>query len=254
MWTRDGVLVAYGHNWPNPDTLATQMKHAKLTWVAVQRLDGTSTQNDDFPERRWFARMREHGLVAGGWGVLHTQPEAEAEAAHRVIAMSGLKFWIANAESDHKYDTGGDPGRSHRYVQRFRQLRPTLPAGLSTYGGAPAPNVLGKTTAHEWQMDFKSWHDARFRLLPQAYTQVSPAYHPVECVRHARRAGWPLTKVHPTVGCYDGDGPRVSMRRNLGDLQAAHLESGGKVRGFSVFLAETMHTTDWQALNERRTP
>ena len=67
--------------------------------------------------------------------------------------------------------------RSKTFVDVFRSLQPTLPAALTTYGAAAAPYVL--------PIDYASWRNAGFDLLPQAYYNQFPKVVPA---RHDGRA------------------------------------------------------------------
>jgi hypothetical protein len=63
-----------------------------------------------------------------------------------------------------------------------------------TFGAAPAPFVI--------PIDFASWRNAGFQLLPEAYYNQYKVYRPDLTVAHALRAGWSIDQVHPVIGVY----------------------------------------------------
>ena len=77
--------------------------------------------------------------AVGGWGVLRTEPEAEARLGSGLVARYGLDFYVANPEVEYEFSGADEPsyersGRSSRFVATFRTLRPSpFPLGLSSY-------------------------------------------------------------------------------------------------------------------------
>ncbi len=154
----------------------------------------------------WVAKhYRDAGLKVVGWGGLGTEPEAEAESIVRFLARHNLDGFIADAEFTYKSDTGGDPGRSVRFVESFRRWRLELgyrriPVALSTFGAASPPWSLADT------FDYRPWQRRGWWLMPQAYPNVDArAYDPRWCVEHAVRAGWRRDRIALTIGIY-GEG------------------------------------------------
>jgi len=216
-----------------PETLGAQLLANGFSWVAVRIHDGLTA---DPIEGDWVRRFRAaSGLRVGGWGVLRTDPEQEADFAHGLLADNALDFYIANPEAEYKYS--GDDGwsaerydRSQQFVQRFRELEPDTPAAVSSYCRANTQDI-----------DWKAWSDSGFAFLPQAYVNdLGGAGSPTSCAEGA--AGlFPSDAVHPTVGVYPGQVEEPSPERYTELLDAA-----GTV-GFSVYLAETqMHASDWR--------
>jgi hypothetical protein len=168
----------------------------------------------------------------GGWGYEDGKPTIEAVLADLAVRRYGLDFFIADAESQYEQAKKLHGWtRSVVFVDTFRSLEPTLPAALTTYGAATAPFVL--------PIDYASWRNAGFDLLPQAYyNQFPKAYRPDMTVAHSLRAGWPLDRVHPVLGVY----------RKYSAANYVPLLAGLGTRGFSVFLADQATAADYAAL------
>jgi hypothetical protein len=217
-----------------PETLGLQLRESGFSWLAVLVHDGLTV---DRVEGDWVQRFRAaSGLPVGAWGVLRTQPEREADLAHRLLDDYALDFYVANAESEYKFS--GDDGRSverfersRRFVDRFRAVEPDMPAGVSSYCRADRQDV-----------DWGVWSGSRFAFLPQAYVNdFGTAASPAACVDGAAEF-FRRDAVHPTVGMYTGEREEPSPKR-----YAALLHEAGTV-GFSVYLAETrMHAEQWGA-------
>jgi hypothetical protein len=103
---------------------------------------------------------------------------------------------------------------------------------MTTFGAATAPWVL--------PIDFKSWRDAGFDLLPQAYYNQFPKVDsPLSTVQHAERAGWTINRVHPVIGVYH--------RYPAADY-VPMLEQAG-TKGYSVYLGDQATYADYDALS-----
>ena len=220
-----------------PETLGLQLRANGFTWVALLIHDGVTL---DPIEGDWVQRLRAaSGLSVGGWGVLRTEPEQEAELAHRLLDHYRLDFYIANAEAEYKFsnDDGQSSerfGRSQRFVDRFRLLEPETPAAVSSYCRADRQDI-----------DWKTWGGSAFAFLPQAYVNdFGSAASPAACAEGAAEF-FPASAVHPTIGVYAGQDGEPSPER-----YAALLEEAGTV-GFSVYLAETrMYARDWDTFGK----
>lgn len=220
-----------------PETLGLQLRANGFSWVAVLIHDGLAV---DPVEGDWVRRFRAaSGLPVGGWGVLRTEPEREADLAHRLLDHYSLDFYIANPEAEYKFSnddgqSGERFGRSQRFVERFRALEPDTPAAISSYCRADRQDI-----------DWRAWNGSGFVSLPQAYyNDFGSAASPAACAEGA--AGFfPTDAVHPTVGMYAGQGEEPSPER-----YAALLDEAGTV-GFSVYLAETrMYARDWHTFGK----
>jgi hypothetical protein len=215
-----------------PETLGSELRASGFSWVAVRLHDGLTV---DPVEGEWVQRFRAaSGLPVGGWGVLRTEPEHEADLAHRLLDDYSLDFYIANPEAEYKYSDGDGAsgerfGRSQRFVERFRTLEQDLPSAISSYCRADTQDI-----------DWGAWNDSGFAFLPQAYVNdFGGAASPAACAMGAADF-FPAHAVHPTVGMYVGQGDEPSPAR-----YAALLDEAGTV-GFSVYLAETgLHARDW---------
>jgi hypothetical protein len=221
-----GVFVDNEGNFPGPWALADELDRDGFSWIALKAMDGWITDDVD---QTWIDVFHAHGIAVGGWGALETHPLIDAVLANLQIQKYGFDFYIADAERSYESTQRGG-WRSANFVSVFRQLQPTLPAALVTFGAAPAPYVL--------PIDYASWRNAGFQLLPEAYYNQFPVYRPDLTVQHALRAGWTADQVHPVIGVY-----HHYPAANYVPL----LENDG-ARGFSVFLADQTTSADFQAL------
>ena len=224
-----GVFVDNPGNLPGPWDLAASLEANHFTWIAFHVNNGLVQQ--DIP-LDWLDVFRAHGIAVGGWGYEDGRPTIEAVLADLAVRRYGLDFFIADAESQYEQAKKLHGWkRSAVFVDTFRSLEPTLPAALTTYGAATAPFVL--------PIDYASWRNAGFDLLPQAYyNQFPKAYRPDMTVAHSLRAGWPLDRVHPVLGVY----------RKYPAANYVPLLAGLGTRGFSVFLADQATAADYAAL------
>jgi hypothetical protein len=224
-----GVFVDNPGNLPGPWGLAASLEANHFTWIAFHVNNGLVQY--DIP-LDWLDVFRAHGIAVGGWGYEDGKPTIEAVLADLAVRRYGLDFFIADAESQYEQAKKLHGWkRSEVFVDTFRSLEPTLPAALTTYGAATAPFVL--------PIDYESWRNAGFDLLPQAYyNQFPKAYRPDLTVAHSLRAGWPLDRVHPVLGVY----------RKYAAANYVPLLAGLGTRGFSVFLADQATAADYAAL------
>jgi len=225
-----GVFVDDPGNLPGPWGLAAQLEANHFTWVAFHVTNGLNQLELD---PMWIAVFRAHGISVGGWGYEEEHPLIDAVLADLAVRRYGLDFYIADAEAPYE-QTKRLHGwkRSQAFVKVFRSLQPTLPAALTTYGAAEGRWVL--------PIDYKSWRDAGFELLPQAYYNQFPrVYRPDLTVAHSIRAGWAIDHVHPVIGVY-----RKYPAANYVPL----LEAAG-TRGFSVWLGDQATGADYLALS-----
>jgi hypothetical protein len=221
-----GVFIDNTLDFPGPGTLADELEANHFSWVALHVESLADVVN---MPAIWIQVMRAHGLKVGLWGTASTDPIVSAVFASEAVQALGLDFYVADAENP--YESRGK-WRSAMFVSEFRQLEPTLPAGLVTLGDAQAPWVL--------PIDFASWRDNGFALLPEAYYNQYPGYRPDLTVQHAIRAGWSVADVHPVIGVY-----HHYAAANYVPL----LENDGGTTGFSVFLADQMTPADFAALS-----
>lgn len=226
VFARAGVFVDTPQDFPGPWALAAELQADHFSWVALH-VDDVPTI--DLTEQLWIDVMRAHGIEVGAWGVAGTDPVASAAVADYAIRTFGFDFYIADAEAPYEKTDHGY-GRSSLFVRAFRALQPTIPAALVTLGAARGPYVL--------PIDFASWRNAGFELLPEAYYNQSRYYRPDLTVAHAIRAGWPVSLVHPVIGVY---------HHYPASRYVPLLETDG-AEGFSVFLADQATPADFAAL------
>lgn len=234
-WKSAGAFV-WHENDLEPTLLGRMLRESGFGWVAVRLHDGLV---EDPVEADWVYRFRlASGLPVGGWGVLRTDPEGEAALASELVTRYGLDFYVANPEVEYEFSGEGGPsaersGRSHRFVQSFRAVRPApFPVGVSSYC---------RPSHHD--IDWTSWRQAGFVFLPQAYVNdIGAAGAPASCVAGAT-GFFPPAEVHPTIGMHPGREGSLDVATYIELLAQA-----GTV-GFSVYLAETRMTdADWHAL------
>ncbi len=216
-WKGAGVFVWHETD-VDPALLGRSLREGGFDWVAVRVHDGLA---EDPIADDWVNRMRvASGLAVGGWGVLRTDPDAEAALAAGLVERFDLDFYIANAEAEYEFSGDGGPSdersaRSRRFVAAFRRLAPRpFPAALSTYCRADRHDI-----------DWESWRREGFAFLPQAYAnELGREGSPVTCAR-AARGFFAATDVHPTVGVYAGRRGVVSA-----STYARLLAAGGNRR------------------------
>ena len=224
-WNNAGAFVWHTHD-VDPQWLGQQLRSAGFGWVAIYLgSSGNAAQIDS----DWVTRFIDaSGLPVGGWTVLNGNAHADAGFAAAQLKRNGLTFYIANAEASYQ----ARPGASQEFVTRFRQLDPTITAGLSSLCNAQG-------------IGLQPWAAGGFAFLPQAYVNdFGSAVSPSACVQ-ASTAYFPLSSIHPTVGSYHGQKGWVAAQAY------ANLLAQAGTTGFSVYLAETnMPAQSWQAYGQ----
>jgi len=239
VWQKAGVLVWHAGAFP-PGAFAQTLRQNGFGWVSLQAHDGLSTmsENDTNLASGWAQGYRAAGIAVGAWGVARTQPEPEAAFAADLVRQHGFDFYIVDAEAEYKYTapdgswSGEAYGRSQRFVAAFRARLPNLPAAISSYGRTDLADI-----------DWGVFRDAGFAWLPQAYWNEFEIYQPSLCARAAVGNGWPLSRVHPTLGLWGGG----QRRYVTADEYVADLHAAGTL-GFSVYLGEAMPSGEWPVL------
>jgi hypothetical protein len=217
-----GVLIA-NPGAVDPRVFGRLMRANGFAWAAVEVHDGGLSLNREAFALGWADRLRELGILVGGWGVLRDDPERDAAAAATAIAEDRLAFYIADAEFSYSA-VGGDPGRSSRFVPAFRgRVAPGLPVALSSFG-----RVDGA-----YGFDWAAWRAGRFEYLPQSYLVDGNAFAPARGIAAALSI-WPRSMIHPTIGLYGG--------------VTASDYGPGLEHGFSVFPGELMSAADFAQL------
>jgi hypothetical protein len=217
-------------------------------WLSLKIHDGVNTDPGVLHqlETGWAKRVQAQGVAVGGWGVNGVEPEAEARLVANLVRTHGLAHYMADAEAAHKADTNGDPGRSKRFVDTLRPLAGKLPLALTSYGAAAGDNLLGHTRDGGYVMDYRPWYQAGYHFLPQAYpNEFGDVYELEACLRHARRAGWPLSRIHLMIGNYGGwhaEHYRARLRKVY--VEGRTSSKRPTLCGFNVFLLEQMREED----------
>jgi len=221
-WGNAGALVWHTHD-VDPVWLGQELRAAGFGWVAVYL--GSSGMALP-PDAGWIQHFAQaSGLPVGGWTVLAGYPHADAGFAASQLKRYRLSFYIANAELPYQSLAGA----SAKFVARFRELEPSIPAALSSLCDARGIGLA-------------PWAKAHFEFLPQAYVNdFGASVSPAACVTAAKGL-FPLSAIHPTVGSYYGMKGWVSAQTYV------QLLARARTTGFSVFPAETgMTADDWQA-------
>jgi hypothetical protein len=236
LWQTAGAFV-WHETAVDPEQLGRELRDNGFGWVALQLHDGTTANT---LEADWIRRFRDaSGLPVGGWGVLRTEPEAEAKLASSLLERYSLGFYIADAEAEYKYS--GDDGtsgiryaRSEEFADAFRSLRPDLPAAVSSYCRADREDI-----------DWRAWASAGFDFMPQAYVNDLGDYATPAACANGAASFFPAGAVHPTIGMYPGHVDATSATTYANLLEAAQTV------GFSVYLAEThMDPVAWNVLGQ----
>ena len=224
-WNNAGGMVVHTSD-VDPTWLGQQMRSAGFGWVAIYL---GSTGNAAPIDTGWVARfIQTSGLPVGGWTVLAGYPHSDAGFAATQLKRNGLSFYIADAEASYQAKSG----LSQQFVSRFRQLEPSMTAGLSSFCNAQG-------------IGLQPWAAGGFAFLPQAYVNdFGQGVSPSACVQ-AATAYFPLSSIHPTVGSYHGQRGWVSVQ------QYSRLLAQAGTTGFSVYPAETaMYADDWKAYGQ----
>ena len=230
-FTGAGVFIDNVGNFPGPFALADELQRDHFTWVAFHVHNGTRVT---YPlNQQWIDVMRAHGLKVGLWGWEDSSPWLAAQLAAFQVRLAGADFYIADAEYDYERQRHTANWLNSRiFAATFRQWEPNLPAAMTTFGSARPPWVL--------PIDFGAWRDNGFDLLPQAYYNQFPKDdRPDMTVAHAKRANWPLDRVHPVIGVYH----QYPAANYIPLLQQAGTT------GYSVFLADQATAADFDALS-----
>ena len=263
LWQRAmAMVVNCDRDGPALADFAQLLRSAGFSAVVVQSTSKMTVQNSVPRIREWLDTFQAHGFSRGLWSYLGTDPEKEAELAHEQIAQCNARFFVANAEIEYKFtqSEGQDAeafGRSERFVRRFRELRPTIGLGFSSYG-----------RFDEADIHYASWlNEGRARALPQCYpNEQGPRWEPVPCflgaldvkqphneMRHPRTGavllGFPKPFVHLTLPKPDPDDAHVyTVDDYVAMLRDARL--AGHPLGFSAYEIEAWKPEDVVKLGE----
>jgi Domain of unknown function (DUF4214) len=244
IFDRTGVFVNDATAFP-PDLYAARMKTARVAWIALQIDNGGKTRDDSAAaiEKGWMRRWRAAGFKVGFWGcprgvaqhgtqaaVEQATPnvKADAELAVSLAAKYHADLYIADPEDSFQgYNpTDPTPALNRVYVDAFK-------AAAASAGISDMPRAL--SSEGRIALDMKPWIDAGWDALPQAYWNSYAVYQPSKCVDFYRSTGWPIARIHPTIGTFSGEGEnrKVSLEDYEKDLKSTSAV------GFSYYLPES---------------
>jgi hypothetical protein len=111
----------------------------------------------------------------------------------------------------------------------------------------PAYPSCGRLSRHTGRvdlanLDWQSWRDGGFDVFCQAYMNERAMDDPVLCKEGAWRAQWPTSRVHPTIGAYEGEVGKLPI-----ELYIERLRQADTV-GFSVYLSHHLDEDGYRAL------
>lgn len=208
---------------------------AGFKWIAMQICSGQEPVIlGDY--RDLIDRARDFGMDVGGFGWLDSQPELEAETAHRLLDVWGLDGFIANGEKPISYsqETKSCPecfGYSAKWVSRWQTLRGSFPLAFSSYADFSRADI-----------HYVPWINAGAAAMPQVYWNEFDWATPERGVQGALDVkqpwngppyGWPVEKIHVTFGNYKSGTRPVPTP---GEYAANLLKTSA--RGFNVYLGE----------------
>lgn len=232
-----GVFVS---EWRNFTAHMDWAWDAGFRWLAVKGHSGQAAPDTGHPSAEFLARARGKGFDVGCWGAFGEgdPPVACAQAANGVIEAYDYTFYIANIECLFPDKT---------FLTHFRHLKPKFTVWLSSEISNP----------RDWDAWFKKGdvvpgYPVATAWLPQCYTNVNPNATPKNAHFWAVRPqppgyGIPADAVKPTIGVYD---PRQPIDVYISQLKDTALGPGGAKLGpgFSVYLGETAHQTEYVKL------
>jgi hypothetical protein len=251
VWRRAmAMVVNCDRDGPALVDFATLLRDAGFSAVMVQCTSSLELKNPVARIREWLDAFRAQGFTTGIWSYLGTEPEQEAETAGAHITELGARFFVANAEIEYKLTQSegqdlGAFGRSERFVRRFRELKPRIGLGLSSYGRFDQADI-----------HYAIWlNEGRARALPQSYpNEQGETWEPVPCflgaidVKQPQNvmtnprtgaviSGFPKPFVHLTIPKPDPSDPHVyTIDDYVTMLHDARL--AGHPQGFSAYEIE----------------
>src|SRR5690348_13631565 len=244
LFDKTGMFVNDAHSFP-ADRFASKMKMANVAWIGLQIDNGGKTRDDnaDAIAKGWAERWRKAGFVVGFWGCPRGVGEhgkqsavdaaipnvqADAELAVKLCAKYHAEFYLADLEDSYQSYKPDDPtpALNRVYVEAYKKAAHAagiekMPRALSSEGRIA--------------LDMKPWIDEGWDAMPQAYWNAYAVYQPSKCVDFYMETGWPIDRIHPTIGTFTNEGEKrnVSLAEYDKDLRSR------KTSGFSFFLPES---------------
>lgn len=244
LFDKTGVFVNDASAFP-AERYASKMKMAGVAWISLQIDNGGKVRGDSAAavEKGWADRWRAAGFKVGFWGcprgvqehnkqsaVDAARPlvEADAKLAVQLSAKYHADFYLADAEDSYQGygPTDPAPAVNRIYVEAFK--RAAAAAGI-----ANMPRAL--SSEGRVALDMRPWIDEGWDAMPQAYWNAYAVYQPSKCVDFYMETGWPIGRIHPTIGTFTGEGEKrdVSLEQYDKDLRIR------ATTGFSFYLPES---------------
>jgi hypothetical protein len=228
----------------------------KVAWVGLQIDNGGGTRTDNTAaiEKGWANEWRKAGFKVGFWGCprgvgQHGNQsaldqaiplvQADANLAVQLSAKYHADFYLADVEDSYQAYNQNDPAPALNrvYVEAFKQA--AIAAGISDI-----PKAL--SSCGRIALDMKPWIDEGWDAMPQAYWNAYAVYQPSLCVDFYTQTGWPIARIHPTIGTFTSEGEKrtVTLQQYDKDLRSR------PTAGVSFFLPESYlrNDTDYHAL------
>jgi hypothetical protein len=237
------------NGWTPEQTADYYVNRADADYVAIKVLHGLQQENATETLLRWHAHARANGRKLVPWlrSIARSDVDAEDEAKRyaRICETIGADAILIDAEETYKVDSGGRREIADAMVKALASRFPSsLPRAWTTYGGAPKPHVLGDAlNASAGTMNFRAWYTGGYDLLAQNYAALAWYFAVDAGVAHAKRAHWPLDRLHVKAGL-SGD----TAGSWTGADYAAAMQRNG-LRGACAFLGSTASDDDLLALS-----
>jgi hypothetical protein len=236
------------NGWTPEQTADYYVNRAEPDYIAIKVLHGLQQENASETLLRWHAYARASGCKLVPWlrsiARSDADAQAEAEAYARICDTIGADAILIDVEETYKVDSGGRREVADAMVKALAPRFPSsLPRAWTTYGGAPKPHLLGDAlNASAGTMNFRAWYTGGYDLLAQNYAALARYFTVDAGVAHAKRAHWPLDRLHVTAGL-SGD---TAGGWTGADYAAAMKRNG--LRGACAFLGSTASDDDLLAL------
>jgi hypothetical protein len=238
------------NGWTPDQTADYYVNRADPDYVAIKVLHGLQQENATETLVRWHAHARANSRKLVPWlrsiARCDADAEAEAEAYVRICDTIGADAILVDAEETYKIDSGGRRQVADAMVAALASRFPnSLARAWTTFAGAPKPHLLGDAlNASAGTMNFRAWYVGSYDLLAQNYAALAPYFTVDAGVAHAKRAHWPLDRLHVKAGL-SGD----TAGGWTGADYAAAMQRNG-LRGACAFLGSTASDDDLLALSK----
>ncbi len=244
IFDKTGMFVNDASAFP-ASAYASKMKMAHVAWIAIQIDNGGKIRTDNASaiEHGWAAQWRREGFAVGFWGcprgiTRHGKKEAleesiprvraDAELAVRLAAKYHADLYLADCEDSFQGYNAEDPAPALNrvYVEAFHKAA----AAAGIFAMARALSSEGRIA-----LDMKPWIEDGWDAMPQAYWNSYAVYQPSKCVDFYLQTGWPIGRIHPTIGTFRGEGENreVTLADYANDLKTRNTV------GFSYYLPES---------------